>query len=189
MKKKLTILLLTLGIFSVAYAQEQTIDVKCGKSVEINAKANEGYRFVKWADNNKNYSRVLTFEQVETLKTLVANFVKVDTIIFHADKDAGIVEIQQPTIGEDDQVIIGEDGKVIIDKGLEIKVTAKPSDCYEFEKWDDGETNKTRVIKATGSTNAINYTAIFKQKTVKFTVTPQKDENGNYMGTITIAQN
>jgi uncharacterized repeat protein (TIGR02543 family) len=166
MKKKLTVMLLALGLFCAGHAEEKTID--CGSTVTITATAKEGYHFVKWSDENTDNPR--TFSNVQEALTLTAYFTKEYVLTFSAS-EGGSVDKTTATL----------------DEGNEITVTATATDdCYVFEKWSDGNTSNPRVFKANSSLTQTSYQAISKLKTFNFNITPQDAAMGTV--TITVAQ-
>ena len=172
MKKNLVLMLLAASVFTVAKAEEQTVE--CGKTVKIEAKANEGYRFIKWSDDtpeNPQKDNPRIFENVQETIDLKAIFAKVFKITLAADEGG---KITKPN-GEDLESLSFE----LLD-GESIEVMASVTDdCYEFKGWSDGEENPTRTISTSALANPeVTITAVFALKTFQFTVSAEDDTMG-----------
>ena len=108
---------------------------------QVEAKANAGYKFVRWSDGNTENPRKIT---VTEDMTLTAEFsVKVEyTVTLHCDANKGTVS-----------------GGGKYEKGTEISIKATPNKGYHFVKWSDNNTENPRVIVVTKD---INLTATFE---------------------------
>lgn len=61
--------------------------------------------------------------------------------------------------------------------GESVTISATPGCCYEFEKWNDNNTDNPRVVDVTDGTSI--YTAIFKEKQFNITVSANDDGLGS----------
>ena len=107
---------------------------------QVEAKANAGYKFVRWSDGNTENPRKIT---VTKDMTLTAEFaVKIEyTVTLNCDANKGTVS-----------------GGGKYEKGTEISIKATPNKGYHFVKWSDGNTENPRTITVTED---INLTAEF----------------------------
>ena len=121
-------------------AKEYTINVNCdktkgsvtgsgiykeGESITIKAIANENYHFVKWSDgNSENPRTIVVTEDVE----LTAEF----------ELDG--------TSGDDENYIFIVESADKAQGSVEIIITAKAIEGFEFDHWSDGSTENPRVV-------------------------------------------
>ncbi len=59
--------------------------------------------------------------------------------------------------------------------GADVTLTATAAGCYQFVRWNDGDTNPTRTVKVTGNAT---YEAIFEKLKFKITVQSEDDAKG-----------
>lgn len=174
MKKNLLLVLLAASVFTVAKAEEQTVE--CGKTVQITAEAKSGYRFIKWSDDTpdnpqREATRVVT--NVTTDFDLQAIFAKVYALNISATTGGSVV------------VMDGEEEKPLPDnlellEGESITIKAKlADDCQEFKGWSDGETELTRTITANSLLTTLDIQAQFQVRTFKFKVAAEDDNMGS----------
>lgn len=174
MKKKFLLMLLAASVFTVAKAEEQTVD--CGKTVQIEAKANEGYRFIKWSDDTpenpqRNATRII--ENVTDNFDLQAIFAKVYVLNITAADGGSVVMID----GEEEKEI---PANLELLEGESITVKAiLADDCQEFKGWSDGETELTRTITANSLLTDLDITAQFQIKKFTFKVSAEDDSMGS----------
>jgi len=115
-----------------------------GSKATIKATAAEGYRFVKWNDDDTNAQRQIT---VTEDATYTASFEVVPTHTITTDvtpEESGAVALS-PEGGE-------------YYEGSQVTLTATPAEGYQFTKWDDDETENPRTITVTEDAT---YTATF----------------------------
>ena len=111
-----------------------------GSTVTISAVANSGYRFVQWQDGNTNATRTVT---VNADATYIATFEATQT--------------QQYTI----TVLANNDewgnvtGGGTYNAGTSVTLRAMPYSGYQFDQWNDGNTNATRTITVTANATYI----------------------------------
>ena len=65
--------------------------------------------------------------------------------------------------------------------GTDVEITATPNECYHFVQWSDGDTNATRTITVTGTTNLV---ATFEID--KYTIQVVSDDPT--MGTVNVSK-
>ncbi len=106
-----------------------------GTSVEIHARANMGYRFVRWNDGNTQADRTIT---MNAHMTFTAHFE-----IEEEDKPCYILQIAESTGGH---VIISPEADECYEEGSVVSLTAVAYDGYTFAKWNDGITSAQRSI-------------------------------------------
>ena len=180
MKKKILLMLLAASVFTVAKAEEQTVD--CGKTVQITATANDGYRFIKWSDDtpeNPQRNATRTIENVTENFDLQAIFAKVYVLHITAADGGSVVMID----GEEEKEIPAD---LELLEGESITVKAIPADdCQEFTGWSDDENEKelTRTITANSSLTELNIMAQFQIKKFTFKYAAEDDN----MGTVTFS--
>ena len=105
----------------------QTVEVG-GNGNEVEAKANDGYRFVKWDDDKKEAKRTET--NVQATKTYKAEFIRTFTLKYIAG-DHGTIE--------------GDATQTVDAGGSGTAVTAIANEGYRFVKWDDGKKEARRT--------------------------------------------
>lgn len=169
MKKKVLLMLFAACVFTAAKAEEQTVD--CGKTVQIKATANDGYRFIKWNDDNTDNPRL--FENVQEAVDLKAIFAKVYTLNI-TSSDGGSVAL----VDGEELKPVPADLELLEGESITVKATPE-DDCYEFIGWSDGATDATRTITADNTLKELNIVAQFQLKTFKFTVSAEDDTMGS----------
>ena len=92
-----------------------------GTEITLTATANSGYRFTQWSDGNTDNPRIVT---VTENKTYTAEF-EVEVFGVYAAAEV-------PSMG-----------------GVEITLTAKPIEGFEFVEWTDGNTDNPRILTLT----------------------------------------
>ena len=122
-----------------------------GSEITIKANPNDGYRFVRWSDGDRNVTRNIT---VTANLNLTAQFQEVSTPlsqfvvrILSSDTELGEVNQVSGTYYDGDQVTI----------------IATPKEHAKFTGWSDGVAQATRVITVSKDTTI---TAQFEQKRV-----------------------
>jgi len=122
-----------------------------GSKITIKANPNDGYRFVRWSDGDRNVTRNIT---VTANLNLTAQFQEVSTPlsqfvvrILSSDTELGEVNQVSGTYYDGDQVTI----------------IATPKEHAKFTGWSDGVAQATRVITVSKDTTI---TAQFEQKRV-----------------------
>ncbi len=105
-----------------------------GEEVNIVAKPNENYIFIKWDDGNTNATRTIT---VTSDKTYTAYFElpKYNVSVISSDSEQGTVS-----------------GSGEYTNGTQVTIKATPKEYYEFTGWLDGNTEINRTIKVTSDT-------------------------------------
>ncbi|MCD8407362.1 InlB B-repeat-containing protein [Tenacibaculum dicentrarchi] len=138
----------------------QTIEE--GKATsEVKAIANTGYEFVKWSDNNTSETRT---DIADADKEFKAEFVK--TVVVLKNYTVKYTAGNNGTItGNLSQII--EEGKAT----SQVKAIADAG--YEFVKWSDGNTSKTRTDIADAdkefTAEFVKTVVVLKNYTVKYT--------------------
>jgi hypothetical protein len=156
MKTKLTIFASMLLMASGAMAESSAnTAIDCGGSVQISATPKTGYHFLKWQeDGNTENPRIIN--NITAGGTYTAVFELNTYYIDPADIGDGVV-------------IDGYDKNTPIPYGTKITLSATASDnCYEFEKWSDGNTDNPREYLFEGE---VPFIVVYKLKT--FTVNVQ----------------
>ena len=102
-----------------------------GSEIEISAKANEGYQFVRWSDGVVDATRTIIVTSDITLK---AEFV---------------IEVMKVDVIAENAVVIGA-GEYAY--GSMATIVVIPNEGYQFLGWADGVTDATRVIEVTSDT-------------------------------------
>ncbi len=116
-----------------------------GSSITITATANAGYHFVRWNDNNTNATRVITVPSSST--TYTASFAanpSVNISLLRNNSSYGSVS-----------------GGGYHPAGSTTTITAAPYSGYRFVRWNDYNTDATRVITVPSSSTS--YTAYFER--------------------------
>lgn len=117
------------------------------KSATVTATAYNGYRFLHW--ERKSNKEIVK----ENPHTFTAEYR--DTFVAYFALDScGLTVIAKPEQGS-------TKGAGIYDKDTQVEISATPTVCYEFEKWNDGNTENPRKVVVTQDTT---FTAIFKLK-------------------------
>ena len=169
MKKKILLMLLAASVFTVAKAEEQTVE--CGQTVQIEATANPGYKFIKWNDEVTDNPR--TFADVKEAVELKAIFAKVYVLNITAAEGGSVVMID----GEEEKEI---PANLELLEGESITVKAiLDDDCQEFKGWSDGEAELTRTITASSLLTDLNIEAQFAIKKFTFKVSADDDSMGS----------
>lgn len=134
-----------------------------GKTVTIKATPKTGHSFVQWSDENTVNPRDIIIGDSNI--TLTAEF-KINQYTI-------TVQSNNNNYGT---VYVGEVGKdsYIGDYNTEISINATPNPGYSFVKWNDNNTNNSRVIKITDDKK---YTGTFEQN---WYYTTDIDEQENY---------
>ncbi len=132
-----------------------------GSGTEVEAKADDGYRFVKWSDDVATTKR--TDKNVIADKTVTAEF---ETIpMFTLTYTAG-----------DGGTIRGEATQTVTEGGDGTEVEAVANDGYRFVKWDDGITTARRTETNVQASKV--YTAQFAADVKTFAVTLAQGAHG-----------
>lgn len=120
-----------------------------GSDVTIEAKANTGYKFVKWSDNNAEALRTIKLVKDTSL-----------TAYFEADGDEPPAPQQFTiTVSVNDPVMGQVTGGGVYEENADVTLTAVAFEGYEFVQWTDGVLNNVRSFKATKDAA---YTAVFQ---------------------------
>lgn len=126
----------------IAGETEQTV-LENESGTKVTAIADEGYKFVKWTDENVEPTR--TESTVTTNIAVTAQFEKLTYRLTYNAAEGGYL------VGECNQTVnYGESGT---------KVTAVPNEGYKFVKWSDGITTAER--RDTNVVSDISVTAEF----------------------------
>lgn len=135
-----------------------------GDTVTIKATPKTGHSFVQWSDENTVNPRDIIIGDSNI--TLTAEF-KINQYTI-------TVQSNNNNYGT---VYVGEVGKdsYIGDYNTEISINATPNPGYSFVKWNDNNTNNSRVIKITDDKK---YTGTFEQN---WYYTTDIDEQENYI--------
>ncbi len=118
-----------------------------GAEIQITAIPNEHYHFLYWIEND-NPSRGLFSDNPLTI--IVTNGVSY-TAIFAIDQHIVTVVSDNDTMG----TVLGSGS---YEYGSEIEISANANNGYQFEQWDDGNTDNPRTITVTED---VTYTAQF----------------------------
>jgi uncharacterized repeat protein (TIGR02543 family) len=146
-----------------------TGDYAENSTATISAIANQGYRFVKWDDDNTQNPRTITVTQDTTYTAIF------EAIIHHVT-----VSANNTSMGN-----VAGTGDYEENSTVTISATANPG--YRFVKWDDDNTQNPRTITVTQDTT---YTAIFEVViTYHVTVNANNPSMGNVTGTGDYAEN
>jgi len=124
-----------------------------GDEAKLKAIANDGYKFKEWSDKKTDNPRTFTVKKNETFKAIFVSVPKY-TITLESEGNGSV------------------SGGGEYYEGKEVTITAKPDDGYEFEKWDDGNTDVTRTITVSGNKT---YKAKFKEKEYTISVNYEGD--------------
>ncbi|MCG8720853.1 InlB B-repeat-containing protein [Tenacibaculum finnmarkense] len=149
-------------------------NIEEGKATsEVKAIANTGYEFVKWSDGNTSETRT---DIADADKEFTAEFVK--TVVVVKNYTVKYTAGNNGTITGDLSQII-EEGKAT----SEVKAIADAG--YEFVKWSDGNTSKTRTDIADAdkefTAEFVAIVKVVKNYTVKYTA----GNNGSITGDLT----
>ena len=174
MKKSILLMLMAASVFTVAKAEEQTVE--CGKTVLIKAEAKEGYRFIKWSDDtpeNPQRDAERTIENVKEDFDLQAIFAKVYALNITFTEGGTVVMMD----GEDEKEL---PATIELLEGESITLKAKPADdCQDFMGWSDGEKEQTRTITANSQLTDLNIEAQFEIHKFTFKVSAEDDNMGS----------
>ena len=127
-----------------------------GSSIEITAKPNSGYSFVKWSDGNKQAKRTIVITQDTVLK---ATFEEEEKAMLRVeimpDEKAGTVLFDGESVASLRQEVT---------VGSKVTLTAKAASGYVFVQFEDGsETIKTKDYEVTVNKSK-TVTAVFKKE-------------------------
>ena len=114
-----------------------------GTVIQISAIANPGYYFTSWNDNNAENPRTIT---VKENATYIAQF-----------SENQIATYTVTTICNPEEGMVVGSGEYTL--GATVTLVAIPNSGFEFDKWNDGNTDNPRTITVTGN---ITYVAFFK---------------------------
>lgn len=134
-----------------------------GESITLNALADQGWRFVRWSDNNTSGSRQL----------IVPDGGMFLTAYFERETATVLVYAQPPEGG----TVTGTGAYTI---GSTVIINASPNNGWRFIRWADNITNPTRTI--TVPANGITYTAYFEQAVAVITVQASPSNGGSVSG-------
>ncbi|MDR0888042.1 MAG: hypothetical protein LBM39_02520 [Candidatus Methanoplasma sp.] len=125
-----------------------------GERVRLNATADSNSVFVGWSDGRgwTSTQRSPTYTMPESNVTLTAHFEPKVCKITVVAGPGGMVKV-----GSGSTFALTMDANVNYNSN--VNIVAQPSVGYEFDKWDDGNTNPSRTVTATGNAT---YTAYFK---------------------------
>ena len=115
-----------------------------GTQVTITATPNQGYRFVRWTDDNTNNPRTIT---ATTNATYIATF----------EEGTNNITITVTSANENMGTVSGG-GEYAF--GAQVTITAIPNQGYRFVCWNDGNTDNPRTITATANAT---YIATFEE--------------------------
>lgn len=141
---------------------EATQTIAYGENANyVSAVPDIGYQFVKWSDNEINFSR--REENVTSDLTVTALFKKTSFEVSYKTDGNGTIE--------------GNANQTVAYRENSTEVTATPNYGYRFLKWSDGNTNQTRIDIDVQSN--LTVTAIFVNY---YTVEYKTDGNGTIKG-------
>ena len=147
----------------------QTVEAG-GSGTPVTAKANDGYRFVKWDDGKTDNPR--TDANVTENKTYTAEFEQIPPTTYTLTYVAG-----------DHGTIEGDATQTINAGGSGTEVEAKADAGYHFVKWDDGKTTAKRTDA--NVTESKTYTAEFAVDVQQYTLTYIAGVGGSIVGNAT----
>ncbi|MCR4659623.1 MAG: fibronectin type III domain-containing protein [Bacteroidales bacterium] len=155
----------TINALAINGTVEGTGTYDFGTTATLVATANTGYHFAGWADDTANAFTATRNVEVDTNHIFTALFEpNVHTIaLSSADTNMGTVNFSDSTTFFSAQVVLH----------------AKAKHGYEFNAWNDGNTDSIRVINVADS----NYTFVASFKARKFHVTTTV--NNTAMGSVT----
>ncbi len=149
------------GNGSVKGETEQTL-LYGENASSVTAIPNEGYKFVKWSDGQKNALR--RDMNVTHSLTVTAEFEKLSFTVRYLAGENGVVRGRRTQT-----VYYAEDSET---------VTAVADEGYEFLEWSDG--GKTAERNDKGVVSDLTVTAIFQ--TERFTITYRSETGGTLIG-------
>lgn len=120
--------------------------------VELVAKPNNGYRFVKWQDDASDAKRIIIVKQDSEY---IAEFKEIEPPRFSIEVVAN--NHQWGSVN----------GGGSYEKGNVVELMAIENDGYQFVKWSDGNTDNPHIITAVENTK---YTAYFEKITPKYNI-------------------
>lgn len=128
-----------------------------GTTVTLTATPNEGYRFVRWQqDNSTDNPRTITV-------TGNATYTAVFQVIPHYNITATSNNINYGSVS----------GSGTYYQGDTVTLTATPANGYRFVQWQDGNTDNPRTIVVTGTRT---YIATFEAIPVQYTITVMSND-------------
>jgi hypothetical protein len=142
----------------------------------ITAIAANGYKFVKWEDDDNTPPTILAERKIIVTeeKTYTAMFEPIEYYI-------EVINGSHPKMGD-----ITGTGNYPYDPEELIKITAKPRYGYEFVQWENGSRDTARKITVT---EAAKYTAYFAEKEYTVTVKPSDPDMGYTVGSARVKYN
>lgn len=154
---------------SCSVSDDKPIDVQVKKDhkIKLLAKANNGYIFLEWRENqNSNSSSVSNESEYSTTVSEDKNY----EAIFVSKKYEINVNVNNSSYGS-------INGAGVYEFGQEVTIEAIPENGYGFAKWNDNVTDNPRkiTVKENGT-----YTAVFKPNdNVKVTIEPNDKDKGS----------
>ena len=139
--------LFTVKVNAVNGVVEGTGTFAVGDDIVLSAIANEGYKFLRWSDGNRDSVRTVTVSA--DLLGLGVEFTKATNGIYRLYVSAGSDGTATAT------------GSGVYASDEKITVTATANEGYEFAGWSDGNTDNPRVITLKSD---MSITAEFKAK-------------------------
>ena len=141
--------------------------------VNLSAQAQNGYRFLRWSDGDKNIDR---FVQMNRDYSLTAIFEQVVRLTL-ATTEGGTVALSGDAYEKDGEVYI-------FAYGAEARVTAQVNEGYRFLGWSDGDKTMQRVLTLTADL-ALTAQFALAEATPQYTITIRTAGNGT--GTVNIS--
>lgn len=116
-----------------------------GEKIKISAKANDGYKFVKWSDGSTSATKNITVTKSE------------DYIAYFENKEPDKYTITVTSANANAGYVSGSGSYA---SGSTVTISASAYNGYKFTKWSDGNTSASRSITVTGNAS---YTAVFER--------------------------
>lgn len=130
------------------------------------ARANQGYSFDTWKDQNNNKLGGSCLDRIEVKQDI--------HITAYFNKECIVSVFSEPSEGT--VILDGMDARFNakeVTSGTEVTLQAIPNDCYEFLYWNDGNREKQRVVTVN---NDVEFTAYFSY--ICKTVTANAEKGG-----------
>ena len=155
-------------------------EYESGQTVNVTATPQGEYLFTSWSDGNTNTTRTIT---IDSTKTLTANFEKKKyPLTINIEGEGGVLE-----------EIVNSGRTTEYDSGTTVKLTAVPSEGWEFVGWtgaiESAEleiqilVSEAKEVNATFSliTNASDYNPVTQTVFLKFFDLIAEDEYGDFI--------